>query len=429
MQSERSKMSKAKSNDLPLSELTLEAKSRHLLSPRIAIPFMAFLIVFSYLLIVYFHLTRFCVTFILVAIASYPLVIYYIHGWRRKADDIILAISPDAAKTYFKAFQHKNVQKDAAKEEFIKFYNKWYGRQFLVFPSIIFVFVVAVTSYILGSTAESMLIKYNDPSAKPSALALPLIACAAAAGSYAFVSWDLIIRVARRNLSASDILGNTIRLAIAVPIGYAFSSLLKDEVGPFIAFAVGAFPLQSVQAALSRLTDKQLGLETQLDNISDKVTKLSGIDQLAADRIAAADITTIPQLAYCDPIQLTMRTHLNFAYVSDIVAQALAWIYFNDNIKHLHTIGIRGAVEIKLLIEDIKYISYSNGLNIEDGKIVLDLTNITFKATDEKITRGQLSLSTIKSAATRLSISDLELLNTMIEIAEDPYTQFLYETW
>lgn len=49
---------------------------------------------------------------------------------------------------------------------------------------------------------------------------------------------------------------------------------------------------------------------------------LDSIDHPIADRLNGADILTIAQLAYTDPVQLAMRTGLGFDFVLDIVGQA-----------------------------------------------------------------------------------------------------------
>ncbi|MGE8126052.1 hypothetical protein ACQKQD_03655 [Methylobacterium sp. NPDC080182] len=382
-----------------------------------------------YLTIVHIPMLKVCITVILTTIAAYPLLIYFIHGWKRKADDILSAINSDAAQAYFEVFQKKKVDTGNAKQLFDEFYNNWYGRKYLVFPSAIFIFVASINAYVIGSTGEAMLHKYNGILLENPYLNVPLTACAAAAGSYAFVSWDIILRVARRNLSASDILGNTIRLSIAIPIGYAFGSLVKDEVGPFISFAVGAFPLQSVQTALQRLSNKQLGLEAVSDMASEKVTRLSGVDQTTAERIGDADINTIAQLAYCDPIQLTMRTHLPFAYISDIVGQALVWIYMGDKLDNLRLIGLRGAVEINLFIEDLVAAKLNYRLNPETGDIITNIKDDDFCTSDLSSAKACICVAILCSIPKKLGMTQAEFINTAREIAEDPYTKFLTQTW
>jgi len=48
-----------------------------------------------------------------------------------------------------------------------------------------------------------------------------------------------------------------------------------------------------------------------------------------------------------------MRSSLAFDYVVDIVSQALAWVYLGEKLIILRTFGLRGAYEIRVLINDL----------------------------------------------------------------------------
>jgi hypothetical protein len=93
-----------------------------------------------------------------------------------------------------------------------------------------------------------------------------------------------------------------------------------------------------------------------------------------------------------------MRTSLNFAVVSDISAQALAWLYFEDNLAKLRKIGLRGACEIRFLMEDLKAANPD-------------------------------AIAIIQSASASLGLSADEFKNALEEIADDPQTEFLAKTW
>jgi hypothetical protein len=350
-----------------------------------------------------FHLFSAILSVILVALIAYPLIIYLYLGWQRKANDVILSMSPACAKLYLDTFQNQSVKTDTAMEEFKKFYYSWYGRRYLVAPIVIIMFAAIILSYSLADTGLFNLNEFNKiPVVAAEYIHLPAVAVAAAAGAYGFVAWDLIWRTARLNLSPSDILGASIRMLIAIPLGYSFAALLKDDLGAFIAFAAGAFPLQTVATILQRLATKQLNVEIGASAPKDQVTELSCVDRVIADRLQDADITTVGQLAYCDPVQICMRTSLGFAFVSDIVAQALAWIYIGNKLTDLRPLGLRGAVEIRNLCADIR--SGDAG---------------TKKIAD----------ATLNKAASVMVLSSDEFQNVAAEIAEDPYTIFLAETW
>jgi hypothetical protein len=350
-----------------------------------------------------FHLYSVILTAILVALIAYPLIMHFWLGWRRKADDVIQSMSPSCAQIYFSAFQNQVVQPDDAMEAFRKFYFSWYGRKYLIAPIGIAMLAAVILAYSLAETGFFNLNEFNKiPVDAADYIHLPPVAVAAAAGAYGFVAWDLIWRTARLNLSPSDILGASLRMLIAIPLGYSFAALLKDDLGPFIAFAAGAFPLQTVATMLQRVANKQLGVEMGASASKDQVTELSCVDRVIADRLQDADITTVGQLAYCDPVQICMRTNLSFAFVSDIAAQALAWIYLGNKLTDLRPLGLRGAVEILNLCTDI-----------ESGDQAQQI----------------VAEATLNKAASIMALSPAEFLNAAQEIAEDPYSVFFAETW
>src|SRR5207253_4339081 len=108
------------------------------------------------------------------------------------------------------------------------------------------------------------------------------------------------------------------RLIVGAPLGYAVGSIVKDDVAPFVAFAVGAFPLDQVAVALRKLADKQLSLDLDVGGQPGQVTQLEGVDGQTAQRLREAGVTTVAQLAYFDPVQLSMRTGYGFNFVIDI---------------------------------------------------------------------------------------------------------------
>lgn len=350
-----------------------------------------------------FHQVSIALAVALTSIIAYPLAIHLWLGWKRKADDVILSMSPESAKMYLSTFQDiKAVELKDALKEFRKFYHSWYGRKYLIFLVFIAVFAALIISYLMSDTVLYSLQDINGIKVDRSKyIGLPPTGIAAAAGAYGFAAWGIIWRTARLSLSVLDILGVTIRLAIAIPLGYAFASLSKD-FAPFIAFAVGAFPLETVETILQRLANKHLGVEMGASASKDQVTELSCVDREIADRLQDADITTVCQLAYCDPVQTCMRTNLSFAFTSDICAQALAWIYLGDKLTEFRVLGLRGAVEFYSLCE---------GLESKDDDIRI------------------MANAILKKAANVVSVSPEEFHKVATEIGYDPYTIFLAETW
>jgi hypothetical protein len=224
------------------------------------------------------------------------------------------------------------------------------------------------------------------------------VAAAGFAGAYLFVVTDLISRTWRKDITSADLLLSALRIALATAVGYAFSFLVKDELAVVIAFAAGAFPLATVQLIFRRVFTKYIDTGSVEDSGADRVIKLSGVDPQIADKIEACGITTICQLAYCDPVNLTMQTNLSYSFVMDIVGQSLAWIYLEEKMQILRQSGLRGAVEIAALC---KYLKEGNDQEKENARAILE------------------------QLATNTKIPEVCLRHALDEIASDPYTKFL----
>jgi hypothetical protein len=350
-----------------------------------------------------FHAISCFVSIILTLLILYPLVVHLIYGWRRKADDIILSLSPISAKAYFEAFQRRIVDQEMSIAKFTQFYNQWYGRKYLIFPMLLVLLSAVIISYSLSDTSFLALqISNGSIVQKNEYINLPLVATAALAGAYGFVVWEFIWRSARRDLSPADILGGAVRMWLAVPLGYSLAAFFKEDLGAFIAFAASAFPLKAVVTILQRLANKQFKMEIGASASKDQVTELSSVDSVIADRLQDADITTVGQLAYCDPVQTCMRTNLSFVFISDLASQALAWIYFGKKMDLLRECGLRGAVEVYNLRTNMDSINEDDRANT---KAVLD------------------------KAAEILSLSPKAISSVIREISDDPYTKFLTDTW
>lgn len=130
--------------------------------------------------------------------------------------------------------------------------------------------------------------------------------------------------------------------------------------------------------------------------------RLDGVNKPLAERLANEDITSIVQLAYCDPIQLAMRSNLSFNAVVDLVSQALAWVYIGDKLAALRPLGIRGAYEIRQLIDQL----VSNDANARDAA--------------NKI---------VPTVASTLGLDVERVWFVLRQVAYDPYTDFIYSTW
>ena len=226
---------------------------------------------------------------------------------------------------------------------------------------------------------------------------LPVLAAAAITGAYLWVVMDLVRRCHSRELSPFDLNRASLRLIVAIPVGYAFTATFGENAA-WLAFLLGAFPLDTLTRYGRKLVNARLNLDADDPSVSD-LTQLDGVTKDIAERLRDVGISTINQLAFVDPIDLTIRTNLQMSYITDCVSQALAYNYLQDKMNAAKKYFLRGAVEINSLV---------NGLHSIHPEYVAEA-----QATLEKLAADlQMDLPVLRRA--------LE-----VEIAGDTHTQFL----
>lgn len=340
--------------------------------------------------------------FLATTLIMIPVVRYLYVGWSAKREDIMDGQSADARHKYFAMFHRtKNIDKKDAFNRFEDFYIRWYGRKQYIPAVTLLLFVGLVSSYVGISSAMYL----NGSVARDqSPVLLPPLALYALSGGYLWVANDFIRRSRKLDLAPSDIYWGVLRLVVAVPLGYGMSSFFSDidSVRNFIAFSAGAFPLSEILTNLRKMSLTKSGLKIQDVIGNDNVIKLVGVNADVAERLANEDITTITQLAYCDPIRLAMRSNLTFNFVTDCMNQALAWEYMEERMNKLRPLGLRGAVEIRHLYH-----------SIETG------------TDDEKAAAN----SVLDCAARILEQDRITLKMAFFEISGDPFTAYLESIW
>ncbi|MHA6887381.1 hypothetical protein [Ralstonia pseudosolanacearum] len=345
--------------------------------------------------------------FVVIGLAALlmPLVRFLTTGWATKRMDIMGGLNADARLAYFEMFCRTdgNITVDDAMSAFDRLYARGYGRGFFAVPGILLAAVGIVVTTLVTMTCLHRL-KYPYLPVNPM-FDVPDTAMAAIAGGYLWAVNDLISRARRLDFTSADVQWAAFRLIISIPMGYAFAALASKSVGPFVAFALGAFPLGVLTSMLERLTNKTLRIEPTAAEAHDDIVRLQGINRTIVERLAAEDITTVTQIAYCDPVRLVMRSNLTFNFVTDCMNQALAWMYFDEQITVLRPLGLRGAVEIKCLIDEFDNASPDGG------------------------SARQRAAAALPMIAAKLGQDEKALQITFRQIAEDPFTVFLHRVW
>jgi len=343
-----------------------------------------------------------------------PFLRYVCFGWRAKRKDIMDGFTTEARRTYFQMFipniSISSLNDAQVLDKFERLHSEWYGRRLFWWPGLLLFLVslIAITLVVFTVLHTQGYVKENP------FFDVPDIGIAAIAGAYSWVVNDFISRSRRLDFSPADVLWGVLRLIIAVPMGYSLATIAAQSVGPFVAFALGAFPLATLNSMLQRLANKSLNVEPTAEETSDDIIKLQGVNRAIIERLSNEDITTITQIAYCDPIRLIMRSNLTFNFVTDCMNQALAWIHLKDGLDTIRPLGLRGAVEIRRFIIDLDYDGVKNTTSTHpaDPKAAHD--------------RADAVLEKIAAALNQ----DPETLQLVFRaIAEDEYTAYLRTVW
>lgn len=329
-----------------------------------------------------------------------PTLVYLGTTWKVRFDNLKSRFNDEAIRLYLtQYFPSETVPSGTSPTEFFeRKVNASYGRYHYVPPLVLLIVISGIALTLIALSVFKWL------GIDPSAPSIPPVAASALLGAYVWSAYDQIQRYRTRDFTSHDVYKSSFRFIIAVPLGYSVAALLKDEAGVTIAFFLGAFPVKTLTTLGKRLVTTKLGVGDQGVETKSELEQLQGINRLEAERFQEEGITNVLQLAYADPVDLTFRTNYEFNYVIDCMSQALLWLYLDKNIASdkLRVLGLRGAYEARVLNEML----------------------CSEKAEDRKKAEDNLA-----EIAKVLNVSERAFYKSLFEIAEDPYTKFLYNIW
>jgi hypothetical protein len=360
-------------------------------------------------------------TLALSALLIGPILLYLTGPWRDRRDEILGGLSADAVAIYLRTFYASGLTEategqgrrrarasnhgrhgqagDVLLESLRRMYLRRFGWRRYAGPLVV-LGLVAIGMLLLVSRTLHGALGYQALTVAT----LPPIAVAALAGAYVWVVADLIDRWRSRDLTPANVWSSSLRLVIAVPMGMAVAAIVVPTLGMAIAFFLGAFPTQTLTTMARRIMERKTELgsfgreakESQLE-------KIQGVSPDIAERLADEGVSTIVQLAYADPIELTMRcSSFAFSFVIDCASQALAWIYLEDQLPKLRPYSLRGAQEITSMVSDLA-------------------------GTDPRA--AERARAVLEACASVLGLKPPELEHTLRQISEDPYTEFMSAVW
>lgn len=353
-----------------------------------------------------------------------PVVHHLVWGWWGKREEVLGILGDNGIKFYFKLFvpaYFKAIKdpKSDPKSVFRHFYDGRFGRRHFIVPGVVlavvsgFLLFVASWAVFLKLRGEATATIEIPPVALGEATAMieiPSVALAAFAGGYIWVLYDLFKRAHQRDMRPPHLFWAAFRLFVSAPLGYGIAAILKEQAGVPIAILLGLFPTQTLMTMGRRIVLSKLKQTDLVDELGRALEELQGIGRVQAERFRAERVSTIVQLAYSDPIDLTVRTNFSPSYVIDCCSQALAWLYFRSDLGKMRGYGLRGAQEIASLIDEL------------DGSV---------ESGDPSVAKIQkMAEECVKTVAGELERKDLSTFERVLrQVAEDPYTEFLCEVW
>lgn len=337
----------------------------------------------------------------------YPIGRYLVSAWKFRREYLIGQLSGDSMKLYYQQFRagacigkmpvgDPSLTAADYTQAFRADFNTWYGRRYYIAPVIGLAVLTAVCGWWGCVTLWDWMSGQRSPESMQGLVG------AALAGAFVWVISDEIDRLRRRDFTSFDVYYYIFRILISIPFGWAITRLeVTLQVGIPLAFFLGAFPTSTLFTAARRLANQQLKLGEDAVSGKLEMESLQSVGKDAAERFKDEGIFAIAQLAYADPLDLTIRTNFDFNYVVDCVSQALLWIYVGEKGKELQPYSLRGA-------QEVAYFYACLTASPPDSNAVASLQEM---------------------ASVKLNMGKEALQCTLEQVAKDPYTVFLCKIW
>jgi hypothetical protein len=363
------------------------------------------------------HRTILISTGIVALLPLIPVAHFLRFGWPARKQQIVSRLSDQSITHYRQTFCPMSDFTDSA--GFAKEYDLRYGRHLFWFPVILFCVMVFFLTYL----SVSWVLSHDWASASEGTSKIAIFSLA---GAYVWITYDLIIRARQNDIVTSDINRATLRVLVSLPFGFAisaFAGILTDSAVTLstgaLAFFVGAFPTDTVLKFMRRTAGIPLKLDADSggDNVQ-QLTKIDGISVPIAERFIDEGVKTNLQLAYADPIALTIKSGMDFSFILDCCGQALVRIYFNDDqMRAAQRFALRTGVEIRTLNDAL--VSYDNVVDASNAGAPARPRNSAQAAAQAQL-EGFAAALTLDAASTRFILD---------QIAGDPYTTFAWDVW
>lgn len=179
----------------------------------------------------------------------------------------------------------------------------------------------------------------------------------AAYGAYIYMARLFVSRLNSSSLTPKFLLRMSLSAAGAMVLGYVagelgtFRQMVSENQSLFFYFALGLFPGWAAQAMRRKARDLFQPAEEGCDHLA--LCLVDGLDDETADRLAEIGIWDIQHLACSNPVDVILRSLYPANRVLDWIDQAILIAYVRNKITTFRELGVRSAVELALLYEDL----------------------------------------------------------------------------
>ncbi len=244
-----------------------------------------------------------------------PCVLYLSVAWRRGSHGLFPVFGTEEVKSYYRLFRPTEVISEPNTEELKrKFYNELkpkfetsftriYGRRRYVLPLLLLAFVAGIGLWGTAKTLQSWQGVASNP------FTFPRVAVTAFLGALTWVVYDQFSRLRNRDLTFHDVYNCVFRFLIALPFGFSLGKWVTGDSAIALAFLLGTFPTGTLFKIGRRLAVQQFKLGEDPGEASNELEKLQCVSRSSAERFIDEGVTTIAELAWSDPVDLTLRTN------------------------------------------------------------------------------------------------------------------------
>jgi hypothetical protein len=311
------------------------------------------------------------------ALSAAPLIRFVIFDWEARRHEFLNRLNKESLIAYLQQFWEKRTTQDSAficwhtdhadhidgkmvdgvlvlvtqeqinksmEKIFDAIYEEQHGRTAFIAPMILLNTVIFVLTVLCIFIYLNLVILNLDIH--------PAVAIASITGAYMYVVSDSIQCVRQRSLNTSNLYWYVLRMLLAIPIGIALTAPIIQDLKPFVAFGVGALPMDQIIKLLRQLASKQLNVSNPAEE-SDQLIKLEGVTVRIASILVSEGIDSIEQIITVDPVLLSIRTGLPFKYILQLGAQAIVRRHLGATAEQLVPLGLADARSISALIADL----------------------------------------------------------------------------